>query len=122
MNALYEPLPCSKEALGCTHPTPCRMNCLLFNSLVFQPGKKVAGQGYNRISTSPDYSRGGPSEMDWNLGGWLRGMTWPACKQFLVILQVCWHVLLEEKIVLNILIDWHDMCVKALIQITLACK
>ena len=31
-------------------------------------------------------------------------------------------VLLEEKIVSNILIDWHGMCVKAFIHIALACK
>ena len=33
------------------------------------------------------------SEMDWDLGGWSRGMTWPTCKQLLAILQVCWHCL-----------------------------
>ena len=31
-------------------------------------------------------------------------------------------VLLEDKIVSNILIDWHDMCVKAFIHLALACK
>ena len=31
-------------------------------------------------------------------------------------------VLLEEKMVSNILIDWHGMCVKAFIHIALACK
>ena len=31
-------------------------------------------------------------------------------------------VLLEEKIVSNGLIDWHNMCVKAFIHIALACK
>ena len=30
-------------------------------------------------------------------------------------------VLLEEKNVSNILIDWHDMCVKAFTHIALAC-
>ena len=57
----------------------------------------MSGKGYNHVPTSPDYPRGGLSEMDWDLGGWSRGMTWPACKQFLAILQVCWHCLAGRK-------------------------
>ena len=53
----------------------------------------TAGKGYDHVPTSPDYPRGGRSEMDWDLGGWSRGIVWPACKQFLAILQVCWHCL-----------------------------
>ena len=53
----------------------------------------MAGKGYDHVPTSPDYPRGGRSEMDWDLGGWSRGMTWPASKQLLAILQVCWHCL-----------------------------
>ena len=83
----------------------------------------AAGKEYDHVSTSPDYPRGGLSEVDWDLEGWSRGMTWPACKQSLAILQVyAGIVLLEEKIVSNILKDWQDMCVKASIHIRLACK
>ena len=45
----------------------------------------------DHIPTSPDYPRGGRSEIIWDLGGWSWSMTWPACNQFLAILQVCWH-------------------------------
>ena len=31
-------------------------------------------------------------------------------------------ILLKEKVVSNILIDWHDMCAKAFIRIALDCK
>ena len=53
----------------------------------------AAGKGYNHVPTSPDYPRGGRSELDWDLGGWFGSMAWPAYKQFLAILQVCWHCL-----------------------------
>ena len=53
----------------------------------------AAGKGCDHVSTSQDYPRGSRSEMGWDLGGWSRGMTWPTCKQFLAILQVCWHCL-----------------------------
>ena len=77
----------------------------------------TAGKGYDYVSTRPDYHRGGRSETDWDLGGWSRSMTWPACKH--VPCPYCRYagiVMLEEKIFSNILIDWH------FIHITLACK
>ena len=57
----------------------------------------MSGKGYDHVPTSTDYPRGGPSEMDWDLGGLSRGMTWPACKQFLEILQACWHCLARKE-------------------------
>ena len=53
----------------------------------------AVGKGYDHVPTSPNYPRGGRSEMDRDLGGWSRGLTKPACKQFLAILQVYWHCL-----------------------------
>ena len=51
----------------------------------------VTGKGNDRVPTSPDYPKDGRSEMDRDPEGWSRGITRPACKQFLAILQVCWH-------------------------------
>ena len=53
----------------------------------------AAGKGYDYLPTRPDYPRDGQSEMNWDLEGWSRGMVWPSSKQFLAILQVCWHCL-----------------------------
>ena len=53
----------------------------------------ATGKGYDNVSTSPDYPSGGQTELDRGLRGWSRSMAWPACKQFLAILQVCWHCL-----------------------------
>ena len=41
---------------------------------------------------------------------------------FLAILHVCWHCLGGRDFFSNILLDWHDMCVKAFIHIALDCK
>ena len=92
---------------------PPLVECIVYCSISYRSnlGNVAAGMGYDHEPISPDYPRGGRSDMDWDLGGWSRSMTWPACKQFLAILQVCCHCLLEEKIVSNILIDWHDTCV-----------
>ena len=48
---------------------------------------------YNHDSTSLDDPSVGQSEIDWDLKASHGGMTWPACKQFLAILQVCWYCL-----------------------------
>ena len=53
----------------------------------------AVGKGYDHVPTSPNYPRGGRSEIDRDLGGWSRGLAKPACKQFLAILQVYWHCL-----------------------------
>ena len=57
----------------------------------------AAGKGYDHVPTSPDYPRGGRSVMDWELGGWSRGLIWPACKQFLAILYVGWYCLAGKE-------------------------
>ena len=85
----------------------------------------TAGQGYDHVPTSQDYPRGGRSEMDCDLEGWPRGMIWPAANSSLSNCRYAGIVLLEEKMVSNILIDWHDICVKkAFIHMTpeLLCK
>ena len=71
----------------------------------------ATGKRYDNVPTSPDYPRGGRSEMDWDLSN-----------MFLAMLQVCWHCLAGGENCLNILIDWHDMCVKAFIHIMLDSK
>ena len=83
----------------------------------------MAGKRYHHVSTSPDHPRGGRSEMDgtWEAG---KGGVWHG-QLANSSLPYCWYagiVLLEEKIVPNILIDWQDMYVKAFIHIALACK
>ena len=85
-----------KRSLGLYPPHPL-WNALAIDQLApirySSPGIVAAGKGYDHVPTSPDYHRGGRLEMDWDLVGWSKGMTWPACKQFLAILQVCWHCL-----------------------------
>ena len=56
-------------------------------------GNVAAGKGYEHVSAYLEYPRGGRSEIDRDPGGQSRGMTRPVCKQFLAILQVCWHCL-----------------------------
>ena len=51
------------------------------------------GLRHNHVSASQENPRGGQSEIDWDLKGQSRGITWPACKQSLAILQVCWYCL-----------------------------
>ena len=53
----------------------------------------AAVKGYDHVPTGPDYPKGGRLEMDQDPGGQSRGMAWPSFKQFLAILQVCWHCL-----------------------------
>ena len=77
MNAFYEPFAhAQKKPL--VVPTPPLVECIAY--IVFQSGNLAAGKGYDYVSTRPDYPRGVRSEMDLDLGGWSRGMTWPACK------------------------------------------
>ena len=52
-------------------------------------GNVATGKGYDNVSTSPDYPSGGQTELDRDLRDWSRSMAWPACKQFLAMLQVC---------------------------------
>ena len=53
----------------------------------------ATGKGYDHVPTGPSYPRGGRSAMDQDPEGQSRGMAWPTFKQFLAILQVCWHCL-----------------------------
>ena len=88
--AFYEPFAHAQKK-PVVVPTPPLVDCIAYcsTSWCYNPGNVVAGKGYDYVSISPDYHRGGRSEMDWDLGGWSRDMTWPACKKFLAILQAC---------------------------------
>ena len=55
------------------------------------------GRDTSHVPPVPN-TQGGQLETDRDLEGQSRGMAWPACKQFLAILQVCDIVLLEKKI------------------------
>ena len=57
----------------------------------------AAWKGYDHVPTSPIYPRNGRLEMDWDPEDQSKGMTLPACKQFLAILQVCWHCLARRE-------------------------
>ena len=57
----------------------------------------AALKGYDHVPTSLDYHRNGRLEIDPDLEGQSRGMAIPACKQFLAILQVCWHCLARRE-------------------------
>ena len=59
-----------KRSLGLYPPHPF-WNALPIVQLASVP-KKAARKGYNHVPTrlSPDYPRGGQSEMDRDLGGW----------------------------------------------------
>ena len=94
MNASYEPFAQAQKKRWVV-PTQPLWNALPIVQLarISDPGNVEAGKGYDHVPTSPYYPRGGRSEIYWDLGGWSRGMTRPACKQFLAILQVCWHCL-----------------------------
>ena len=76
--------------LDCTppHPSPCGVHCHCSTNLCSNSGNVAAGKGYDHVPTSLDYPRDDRSEMDRDSEGQPRGMTWPACKQFLAILQV----------------------------------
>ena len=89
MNAFYEPFAHAPKKVELYIPHPL-WNALPIVQLASIPIREIRRLG---MDTSPDYPRGGRSEMDWHLGGWSRGMTWPASKQFLAILQLCWHCL-----------------------------
>ena len=70
MNAFYEPF--AHAQIGPTHPL---WNALpIRTSQCSNPGNMVVGKGYDHVPTSPDYPRGGRSEMDWDLGGSNRTM------------------------------------------------
>ena len=123
MNAFYEPLAHAQKKPWVV-PSPPLVKCIAYysTSWCYNVGNVAAGKGYDHVPTSPDYPRSVRSEIDWDMGGWSRGMTRPACKQFLAYSRYAGIVLLEEKIVSNILIYWYNMCVKAIINIALACK
>ena len=69
-----------KNPLGCTHPTPRAMYCLLFDKLVFQSGECGGWEGIRLRTHQSRLSQGGRSEMVWDLGGWSKSMAWPACE------------------------------------------
>ena len=90
----------------------------------------AAGKEYDHVPTSPDYPRGGRSEMDWDLGGWSRGMTWPASNMLIVILQVCWHCLSgrencfkhSDRLARHVCEDFHPQSVGLLVTPELLCN
>ena len=61
-------------------PTPPIVECIVYcsTSKCSNPGNAATGKGYNHVPTSPDYPRGGRSDLDWDLGGWSSGMALPA--------------------------------------------
>ena len=76
MNAFYEPFAhAQKKPWVVTNPP--LVECIVYCSTSWcsNPGNAVSRKGYDHVPTSPDYPRGGPLEMDWDLGGWSRGMT-----------------------------------------------
>ena len=85
-----------KRSLG-LYPTPCGMHCHCSTSLCSNLGNVAAGKGYDHAPTSLDYPRDGRREMDRGPEGQSRGKTFPACKQFLAILHVCWHCLARSE-------------------------
>ena len=83
---------CLKEAMGCTHPPPsCGMHFVQPASV---PIWEMWQLGRDTIMYPPSNGR---SEMDPDSERQSRGMTWPVCKQFLAMLQVCWHCLARRK-------------------------
>ena len=59
-----------KRSLGLYAPHPL-WNAL---SIVQLASVLIREMGYNYVPTSPDYPRGGRSEIDWDLGGRSSGM------------------------------------------------
>ena len=68
-----------KRSLGLGPPQPL-WNALHIVQLASVPIWKMLRLGSDQVPISQDNPKGGRSEMDWDLGGWSMGMTWPACK------------------------------------------
>ena len=79
------------------YPTPYGMHRHRSTSWFLNFGNVAAGKGYDYVPTSPNYPRGGRSEMDQDPEGQSRGMAWPTFKQSLAILQVWRHCLLGRE-------------------------
>ena len=119
MNAFYEPFAHAQKNPWVVH-TPSVVECI---ALVFQSGKFGGWEGIQSCNHQSRLSQGRSIRDDLGPGRLVKGYNMASLQTcFLPHCSYAAIVLLEEKIVSNILIDWHDMCVKALILITLACK
>ena len=80
-----------KISLGCL---PSLVECIGIVQLsCVHLGNVTDGLRYNYASASLEDPMGGQSEIDCDLKGQSGDITWPVCKQFLGLLQVCWYCL-----------------------------
>ena len=90
----------------------------------------AAGKGYDHVSASLEYPRGGRSEMGQDREGQVRGYDMTSLQLFLVILQVCWHCLAgreycfqqSEKFAGHVGEGLHLHCVGLYVTPNLLCK
>ena len=112
-----------KRSLGLYPPHPL-WNALPIVQLASVPIWEIWPLGRDTIMYLPVQIIPGVVDRSW-IGTWEAGQgVWHGqlANSTLPYCRYAGIVLLEEKMVSNILIDWHGTCVKAFIHIALACK